>query len=62
MKIKQNIEKVPGGLMIVPLFLGTLLKTLSPDVNKFFGGFTGNFFNWNICYFIHIFFLHRNNY
>ncbi|WP_238861476.1 2-keto-3-deoxygluconate permease [Clostridium sp. YIM B02569] len=43
MKIKQNIEKVPGGLMIVPLFLGTLLKTLSPDVNKFFGGFTGNF-------------------
>jgi len=43
MKIKQSIEKIPGGMMIVPLFLGTLLKTLSPDVNKFFGGFTGNF-------------------
>jgi len=43
MKIKQNIEKIPGGLMLVPLFLGTLLKTLSPDVNKFFGGFTGSY-------------------
>ncbi|OOM80248.1 2-keto-3-deoxygluconate permease [Clostridium puniceum] len=43
MKIKKNIEKIPGGMMIVPLFLGALLKTLSPDVNKFFGGFTGNF-------------------
>lgn len=43
MKIKQNIEKIPGGLMIVPLFLGTLLKTLSPDINKFFGGFTGSY-------------------
>ncbi len=43
MKIKQNIEKIPGGLMIVPLFIGALLKTLWPDVNTFFGGFTGNF-------------------
>lgn len=43
MKIKQSIEKIPGGLMLVPLFLGTLLKTLSPDVNKFFGGFTGSY-------------------
>lgn len=43
MQIKKNIEKIPGGMMIVPLFLGTLLKTLSPDVNKFFGGFTGSF-------------------
>lgn len=43
MKIKQNIEKIPGGMMLVPLFLGALLKTLWPDVNTFFGGFTGNF-------------------
>ncbi|MDS0526144.1 2-keto-3-deoxygluconate permease [Clostridium sp. SHJSY1] len=43
MKIKQNIEKIPGGMMLIPLFLGALLKTLWPDVNTFFGGFTGSF-------------------
>jgi 2-keto-3-deoxygluconate permease len=43
MKIKKSIEKIPGGMMLVPLLLGTLLKTLSPDVNKFFGGFTGTY-------------------
>lgn len=43
MKIKEKIEKIPGGMMIVPLFIGTLIKTLFPSVNTFFGGFTGNF-------------------
>lgn len=28
MQIKQTIDKVPGGLMVVPLLLGALLNTI----------------------------------
>ncbi|MFP3847124.1 2-keto-3-deoxygluconate permease, partial [Priestia filamentosa] len=28
MKIKQRIDKVPGGLMVVPLFVGALINTI----------------------------------
>lgn len=41
MKIKQSIEKVPGGLMIVPLFAGAIVNTLFPTMGKNFGSFTG---------------------
>ena len=39
MKIYQAINKVPGGLMVVPLFLGMLLNTFAPNAMKI-GGFT----------------------
>ncbi|MDQ0268546.1 2-keto-3-deoxygluconate permease [Cytobacillus purgationiresistens] len=41
MRIKAGIEKIPGGMMVVPLFLGALLNTLAPDTATYFGGFTG---------------------
>lgn len=40
MKIKQAIDKIPGGLMLVPLFLGAVCHTLSPGAGKYFGSFT----------------------
>src|ERR1700728_3150048 len=39
MKILQSINKVPGGLMVVPLFLGMVLNTFAPNLLKI-GGYT----------------------
>ena len=40
MQIKRAIEKVPGGLMLIPLVLGALCRTYAPDAGHYFGSFT----------------------
>ncbi|MEH0834361.1 2-keto-3-deoxygluconate transporter [Pectobacterium cacticida] len=40
MKIKHAIDKIPGGLMLVPLFLGAFCNTFTPGAGKFLGSFS----------------------
>jgi len=35
--IKAGMEKVPGGLMLVPLLIGAVVHTASPGAGKYFG-------------------------
>ena len=37
MKILKTVQKIPGGMMVVPLLLGVILNTLIPDVLKLGG-------------------------
>jgi 2-keto-3-deoxygluconate permease len=44
MQIKKSIEKIPGGMMIVPLLIGSLIRTFFPDIfnlPEFKSSFTG---------------------
>lgn len=40
MHILQAVKKVPGGLMLVPLLLGAICHTFTPEAGKYFGSFT----------------------
>lgn len=40
MQLKDAIDRIPGGLMLVPLLLGAVCKTFAPDAANYFKGFT----------------------
>ncbi|MDR3562542.1 MAG: 2-keto-3-deoxygluconate permease [Negativicutes bacterium] len=40
MQIKRSMEKVPGGMMLIPLLLGAVVNTFFPDLGKTLGSFT----------------------
>jgi len=42
--IKRAIERVPGGMMVVPLLLGAVIATFFPNTPKIYGSFTGALF------------------
>jgi 2-keto-3-deoxygluconate permease len=42
--IKRSLDRLPGGMMIVPLVIGSLIVTFAPHTAKFFGSFTGALF------------------
>src|ERR1041384_8574087 len=46
--IKRTIERITGGLMIVPMIIGSVIITLSPHTAVFFGSFTKALFTGSL--------------
>ncbi|MGW5359537.1 2-keto-3-deoxygluconate permease [Actinopolymorpha pittospori] len=46
--LKRAIERVPGGMMIVPLFVGAIIATIWPGAGDYFGSFTGALFTGSL--------------
>src|SRR3954463_7263009 len=42
--IKDTLERIPGGFMIVPLLLGCAIANAAPALPKFLGSFSGALF------------------
>jgi 2-keto-3-deoxygluconate permease len=48
MQLKRAIERVPGGMMVIPLLLGALINTFFPNTGEYFGSFTGALFKGSL--------------
>lgn len=40
MKIKNFLEKTPGGMMLIPMLIGAIIHTFWPNILAYFGPFT----------------------
>ena len=47
-RIKRMIERVPGGMMIVPMLAGATIHSFAPHLAEFFGSFTGAIFSGSL--------------